>query len=172
MYFSALGRSKPAHALAVAGVVFILAVVSAQAQAYGPPPPFRPMASVRFGGAYDGPRYAAQRTILGSVKDEDDQVVSSAMVYMKDVQAKCTIVMFADANGAFRFSSLSLDHDYEVWAESGEVKSPIRSVTSFMTQNEVTMPLRMRAERNQGTPTLKRRSIAAADAAGNQTAGH
>jgi hypothetical protein len=130
IYLFTSRRSESTYALVPSGVVLVLvlAAVSARAQGHGPPPPFKPMASVRFGGAYDGPRDTAQRTILGSVKDEDDQVVSSAMVYMKDVQAKSTAVIFADASGGFRFGPLSLNHDYEVWAESGELKSPIRSV--------------------------------------------
>jgi hypothetical protein len=71
--------------------MLFLAVISAGAQVLGPPPPFKPVVSIRYGGAYNGPRYAPQRTILGLVKDEDGQVVSSAMVYMKDVQAKSTL---------------------------------------------------------------------------------
>ncbi len=171
MFSSASRRSESTYALALASAVLMLfpAVISARAQAFGPPPPFRPMVSIRAGGAYNGPRYAPQRTILGLVKNEDGQVVSSAMVYMKDVQAKSTLVALVDPSGAFRFGSLSLDHDYEIWAEAGELKSPIRSVTTFMTQNEVSMPLLVRAERNHGAPTLKRRPTTAVDAAAGQT---
>ncbi|SFS12052.1 hypothetical protein SAMN05421771_2056 [Granulicella pectinivorans] len=130
----------------------------------GPPPPFKPVVSVRFGGAYDGPRFTPHRTILGWVKDEEGQVVATAMVYIKDIQGKSTLVATVDANGAFHFGSLTLTHDYEIWAEAGELKSPIRSVTTFMTQNEVSMPLLMRAERNRGTPELKRRPAATGNA--------
>jgi hypothetical protein len=91
------------------------------------------------------------------------------MVYMKDVQGKSTLAASVDASGAFRFGSLSLNHDYEVWAEAGELKSPIKSVTTFMTQNEVSMPLLVRAERNHGTPTLKRRPTAASNVPVGQT---
>ena len=156
-------------ALTSAVVMSFTAVIRAGAQTLGPPPPFKPAATIRYGGAYDGPRYVPHRTILGLVKDEDGQVVSNALVYIKDVQAKSTLAASVDSSGAFRFGPLSLDHDYEVWSEAGELKSPIRSVTTFITQNEVSIPLRMRAERNHSIPSLKRRPIAAADAAASPT---
>ena len=162
MIFSSISQYiEYTHAFLFTTAVYLCspALVSAGAQGPGgPPPPVKPVVSLRYGGAYNGPRYNAHRTILGSVKDEEGQAVSSAMVYMKDVQAKSTVAASVDSNGAFRFGSLSLDHDYEIWAEAGELKSPVRSVTTFMTQNEVTMPLLVRAERNHGTPTLKQRT--------------
>lgn len=171
MFYSTSRRSKSIHAFAFLGATLLSlpAVISAGAQASGPPPPFKPVVSIRYGGAYNGPRYIPHRTILGLVKDEDGQVVSSAMVYMKDVQAKSTLVALVDSSGEFRFGSLSLDHDYEIWAEAGELRSPIRSVTTFMTQNEVSMPLQVRTERNHGTPALKRRSAGAGEATAGQT---
>lgn len=170
MFSSASRRCESTHALAFTSAVlmFFPAAISAEAQTSGPPPPFKPIVSIRFGGAYNGPRYVPHRTILGLVKNEDGQVVSDAMVYMKDIQAKSTLVASVDTSGTFRFGSLSLDHDYEIWAEAGELKSPTRSVTTFMTQNEVSMPLLIRAERNHGEPILKRRPTAA-DAAAGQT---
>lgn len=159
------GESTQAFARASALLMFFSSGLSAGAQAAGPPPPFKPMASVRFGDAYSGPRELPHRTILGLVKDEDGKVVPGAMVHMRDIQAKSTLVAFVDDNGTFRFGSLSLRHDYEIWAEAGERKSPTRSVTTFMTQNEVSMPLQVRAERNHDTPALKRRPNLAGDTA-------
>jgi hypothetical protein len=166
LFFSVSRRCESTHSfvLTITVLMFFPAMISSAAQGYGPPPPFKPVVSIRYGGAYSGPRYAPHRTILGLVKDGDGQVVSGAMVYLKDVQGKSTLVASVDASGAFHFGSLSLEHDYEIWAEAGELKSPIRSVTTFMTQNEVSMPLLVRTERNHGTPTLIRRPPEAAGA--------
>ena len=119
------------------------------------------MASIRYGGAYDGPREVPHRTILGLVRDESGQAVSGAMVYLKDAQAKSMLMITVDSSGTFRFGPLSLNHDYEIWAEAGELKSSIRAVTTFMTQNEVSMPLLVQTERNHNAPSLKRRPVAA-----------
>ncbi|MEZ2346507.1 carboxypeptidase-like regulatory domain-containing protein [Terriglobus sp. RCC_193] len=167
MFFSASHPSESTYSfiLTITVSMFFPGMISAAAQGYGPPPPFKPVVTIRYGGAYNGPRYAPHRTILGLVKDGDGQVVSGAMVYLKDVQGKSILVATVDSAGAFHFGSLSLEHDYEIWAEAGELKSSIRSVTTFMTQNEISMPLLVRTERNHGTPTLIRRSPETAGAA-------
>ncbi|WP_263418082.1 carboxypeptidase-like regulatory domain-containing protein [Terriglobus albidus] len=129
----------------------------------GPPPPFKPVVTIRYGGAYNGPRNAPQRTITGLVKNKEGEVMSEAMVYLKDIQGKSTLVAIVDSTGSFHFGPLSLEHDYEVWAEAGELKSPKRSISTFMAQNEVSLPLLVDVpERHQGEPTLKRRPEAPA----------
>jgi hypothetical protein len=161
IYFQFFPISHPSAIPGMTGAVLLLCSMASSAaaqQPIGPPPPFKPVVTVRYGGAYNGPRNAPQRTIIGLVKNKEGEIMCDAMVYLKDIQAKSTLVAIADSTGSFRFGSLSLEHDYEVWAEAGELISTKRSVTTFMTQNEVSLPLLVDVpERHHGEPTLKRR---------------
>lgn len=171
----------PIRGSGMASAVLILGSVASSAagqQSVGgqpigaPPPPFKPVVTVRYGGAYNGPRTAPQRTITGLVKNKEGEVMSDAMVYLKDIQGKSTLVSIVDFTGSFHFGPLSLDHDYEVWAEAGELKSPKRSISTFMAQNAVSLPLFVDVpERHQGEPTLKRRPTASASTASQTSEG-
>ncbi|MDR3734634.1 MAG: carboxypeptidase-like regulatory domain-containing protein [Acidobacteriaceae bacterium] len=98
------------------------------------------MATVVFGGAYNGDRVAPHRTILGEVKD--GKPVDRAMVYLKDVNNSSLRVQRADENGAYRFGPLPLSDDYELWAEIDDRRTPKKPVSSFITTNPITVPLR------------------------------
>jgi hypothetical protein len=115
--------------------------ISAYAQA-GPPPSGKRVATVVFGGAYKGDRVAPHRTILGQVNDGDGSPVNGAMVYLKDLNNSSLRVQRADENGAYHFGPLPLSDDYELWAEIADRKTPKKPVSSFITTNQITVPLR------------------------------
>jgi len=174
-FFPVLSHLAPIRGSGVAGAVLILGSMASSAtaqQPLGPPPPFKPVVTIRYGGSYNGPRNAPQRTITGLVKNKAGEVMSAAMVYLKDIQGRSTLVAIADSTGSFHFGPLSLEHDYEVWAEAGELKSPKRSVSTFMAQNEISLPLLVDVpERHHGEPTLKRRPALPASAASQASEG-
>jgi hypothetical protein len=112
----------------------------ASAQA-GPPSESR-VATIVFSGADNGDRTFPHRTILGEVKDADGKPVDGAMVYLRDVNNASLRVQLADEKGAYHFGPLSLSHDFEIWAEFKDRTTPKKPVSSFITTNQITMPLR------------------------------
>ncbi len=123
-------------------LVLIVRGTTLRAQS-GPPPEGKRVATVVFGGAYDGPRTAPHRSILGRVTDKDGKAMHGTMVYLKDLKTSQVRVLHADDGGEYRFSPLSLNNDYEVWAENGVRKSRVKPVGSYITTNEVSVPLRL-----------------------------
>ena len=83
-----------------------------------------------------------QRVITGVVRDKDGQPAKGALVYLKDEKTAGIKSMTADANGGFRFVQLSRTVDYKVWAQTRDSKSPVKSITSFETKDEVTRDLK------------------------------
>jgi hypothetical protein len=125
-------------------VAFTSALIcgSIYANAQAGPPPDKRVATLVFGGAYNGARVVPHRTILGEVKDTDGKPVDGAMVYLRDVNDASLRVQRADEKGAYHFGPLSLSHDFELWAEIKDRKTPKKPVSSFLTTNEIIMPLR------------------------------
>ena len=49
----------------------------------------------------------------------------------------------AGDDGTYRFVQLSLNTDYEIWAQSGDHKSPTRSISSFDSKADITVFLKI-----------------------------
>ncbi|MGI4852885.1 MAG: carboxypeptidase-like regulatory domain-containing protein [Janthinobacterium lividum] len=89
------------------------------------------------------PKGPAERVLLGTVQDKAGAPLKGATVYLKDDRSKKVRSMTADETGAFRFVQLSRTAEYEIWATLSEKKSPIKSVTSFETKDEITRNLKI-----------------------------
>ena len=70
------------------------------------------------------------RTLQGTVT-AGDQPASEAVVYLKNTRTLAVKTFIADKNGAYRFSSLSPNADYEVYAEQNGKRSDTKTLSSF-----------------------------------------
>ncbi len=89
------------------------------------------------------PKPVPQRVVTGVVRDKDGAPVKGAMVYLKDDKTSNVRSMLADDKGAFRFVQLSRSVEYKLWAQSQEKKTPVKSVSSFETKDEITRNLQI-----------------------------
>ena len=86
---------------------------------------------------------SALRTIHGSVVDKNDNPVASSVVYLLNVKTQAVKTYIADDAGAYRFSGLDPNVDYEVHAEHNDMTSPNRTVSSFDSRHDIEVILKL-----------------------------
>lgn len=88
-------------------------------------------------------RGTLQRVVHGKVEDKDGAGIKGAVVYLKDGRTNSVKSAIADDQGAFRFVQLSLNTDYEIWAQSDAHKSGTKSISSFDSKADITVTLKI-----------------------------
>jgi len=71
------------------------------------------------------------KTLTGTVTDKGDKPLPGAVVYLKNTKTLAVKSFFAEKDGTYRFPQLSLNTDYEVYAEKDGKKSATKSVSQF-----------------------------------------
>lgn len=83
------------------------------------------------------------RTVRGVVVDKSEAPVQSAVVFLKNLRTNQVRSYIADNEGAFRFSGLDPNADYEVHAEKDGAKSQTRQASSFDNRKEIVYTLKL-----------------------------
>jgi hypothetical protein len=83
------------------------------------------------------------RTVRGTVVDNSEIPVETAVVYLKNAHSQDIITHLSDSDGTFRFSGLDLNVDYEIHAEKDGVTSSTRSISNFDTRKEFVLTLKL-----------------------------
>ena len=83
------------------------------------------------------------RTVRGTVVDNSEIPVDTAVVYLKNAHTQDIITHLSDSDGTFRFSGLDLNIDYEIHAEKEGVTSSTRSISNFDTRKEFVLTLKL-----------------------------
>jgi len=83
------------------------------------------------------------RTVRGTVVDNSESPVDTAVVYLKNAHTQDIITHLSDPDGTFRFSGLDLNVDYEIHAEKEGVTSSTRSISNFDTRKEFVLTLKL-----------------------------
>ncbi len=83
------------------------------------------------------------RTLSGQVADQDGNPLADAVVYLKNTKTLAIKSYISDAQGNYRFASLSPNVDYEVYAEYQEHRSPTRTLSSFDSRSQVVFNLKI-----------------------------
>jgi hypothetical protein len=83
------------------------------------------------------------RTVRGTVVDNSETPVVTAVVYLKNGHTQDIITHLSDTDGTFRFSGLDLNVDYEIHAEKEGMTSSTRSISNFDTRKEFVLTLKL-----------------------------
>jgi hypothetical protein len=83
------------------------------------------------------------RTVRGTVVDNAEAPVETAVVYLKNVRSQDITTHLSDSDGTFRFSGLDLNVDYEIHAEREGMTSSTRSISNFDTRKEFVLTLKL-----------------------------
>jgi len=100
----------------------------------------QPFARKPFAGQTRGP---AQRIVHGRVEDKSGAGIKGAVVYLKDDRSSQVKSAIADDDGGYRFVQLSLNTDYELWAQVESKRSPTKSISSFDSKPDITITLKI-----------------------------
>jgi len=83
------------------------------------------------------------RTVHGSVVDKGENPVASSVVYLKNVKTQGVKTYIADDSGAYRFSGLDPNVDYEIHAEHNDMTSSVRTISSYDSRRDINLVLKL-----------------------------
>ena len=87
------------------------------------------------------------RTLTGQVTDKSDKPLSGAVVYLQNTRTLTVKTFIADNDGNYRFTALSPNVDYQVYAEYQGHKSDNKTVSSFDSRANVFILLMLYVEK-------------------------
>jgi hypothetical protein len=88
------------------------------------------------------------RTVHGVVVDKDDNPVGTATVYLVNGKTQAVKSLFTDDKGAYHFSGLDPNVDYELHAERANMTSPTRKISSYESRRDIDMTLKLSQEKH------------------------
>ena len=71
----------------------------------------------------------------------------TSVVYLLNSKSEAVKTTFADDKGAYRFSGLDPNVDYEIHAERQNMASPARKISSFDSRRDIDMTLKLSREK-------------------------
>src|SRR6201998_1743714 len=89
------------------------------------------------------------RTVVGAVLYKAENPVASAIVYLKNIRTLAVKTYISDRSGEYRFSGLDPNVDYEVHAESENMTSNTRTVSSFDSRKDIVISLKLDKEKKK-----------------------
>ena len=85
----------------------------------------------------------AERTLTGQVTDKSGALLSGAVVYLQNTRTQGVKSFITGPDGSYRFSSLSPNVDYQVYADYQGHKSDTKTLSSFDSRSSVVMNLKV-----------------------------
>ncbi len=84
------------------------------------------------------------RSLQGQVLNDRDAGVPGSLVYLKNTKTLAVKTYIADKDGNYRFTALSPNVDYEVYAEKDGKKSDTKTLSSFDSKRQATINLKIK----------------------------
>ncbi len=103
-------------------------------------------AQIQFGGGSPPEKKEkpiTSRNLSGQITDKNDNPVSDAIVYLKDTKTLSIKSYVSQKDGSYRFNALSMNNDYEVYAQKEEKKSPTKKLSQFDSRGEPRINLKI-----------------------------
>lgn len=83
------------------------------------------------------------RLLTGRVMDNQDAPLPNSVVYLTNTRTRAVKTFIVGNNGEYRFPALSLNIDYEVYAQFNGKKSDTKTVSQFDNRPTVNVNLRI-----------------------------
>jgi hypothetical protein len=83
------------------------------------------------------------RAVTGTVRSRSGAPAQGAIVKLKDTVTLQIRSFVATEGGAFRFSNLLGNRDYEIWAQRGDDRSTTKTVSRFSSKQQVVVDLEL-----------------------------
>ena len=81
-------------------------------------------------GSRKGTRVTS-RTLTGTVLDKSDKPIAEAIVYLKNTKTLAIKTYISQNDGTYRFPELSLNADYDIYAQKQGKKSNTKTLSQF-----------------------------------------
>ena len=134
---AAIPASRGVFASAFAALLLSLAILAGSAAPV--------LGQAQFPGPRKDKERNAPKNLTGQVVDKDGTGIREAIVYLKDKKTLEMKTHISDEKGAYRFTGLDPNEDYEVHAESKGAASSKRTVSAFDDRKEVYLVLELGA---------------------------
>lgn len=85
-----------------------------------------------------------QRSVSGTVVDDRSAPVGGATVFLKNEKTKAIRSYTSTADGRFRFAQVNKSDDFDLWAEKGDHKTAVKTVSSWDARNDFETELKMK----------------------------
>jgi Carboxypeptidase regulatory-like domain len=89
------------------------------------------------------------RTVRGAVLDKAENPIPSAVVYLKNIRTLAVKTYISDRSGEYRFSGLDPNVDYEVHAETDNMTSNTRTISSLDSRKDIVISLKVDREKKK-----------------------
>ena len=109
-------------------MLFVLLAAFSSAQPYAPKDKQKP---------------STTRLLTGKVFDRQDNPLSGAVVYLSDTRSQGVKTYITGADGAYHFPALSLNVDYEIYAQYKGRRSDTKTVSQFDNRPQVNFDLKI-----------------------------
>ncbi len=86
---------------------------------------------------------ATERVVEGTVSDVDGKFIDGAVVYLKDMRTLQVRSFYTQKNGAYHFSGLKLDNDYEIQGKYNNMISGWHRLSVFDTRKVPVINLKL-----------------------------
>ncbi len=83
------------------------------------------------------------RLVTGRVSDRQDAALASAVVYLSNTRTRAVKTFIVGPDGVYRFPALSLNVDYEIYAQYNGHKSDTKTVSQFDGRQQVNINLKI-----------------------------
>ncbi len=83
------------------------------------------------------------RSVSGEVMDQTNQPLGDAIVYLKNAKTLGVTSFITRSDGKYRFTALTPNVDYEIYAEHNGRKSPTKTLSAFESRPSVVLNLRI-----------------------------
>lgn len=95
--------------------------------------------------AYSKDKADTGRLLTGKISDRQDNPLASAVVYLSNTRTRAVKTYIVGPDGIYRFPALSLNVDYEVYAQYNGRKSDTKTVSQFDNRQTVNINLKIDA---------------------------
>ncbi len=87
------------------------------------------------------------RSIFGHVLNRENQPLAKAVVYLKNTRTLAIRSYITEQDGAFRFSGVAANVDYEIYADWQGAHSDVKTLGAFDERKQAEFTLKIRSVR-------------------------
>jgi hypothetical protein len=86
------------------------------------------------------------RSVSGKVLSAQEQPLQKAVVHLKNTKTLVIKTYITEPDGTYRFSALSPNVDYEIYAEKEGQRSDTKTLSAFDNRKQLTVTLKIHSE--------------------------